>query len=87
MPTSSGCAFINAVVEIDGVLPEFTEISKRHKEEVVELIENLLLNSQDRHNLAFAIAVAMDGAILRAQLEKQPEHALESLELILQAIL
>ncbi|MEN8174039.1 MAG: TetR/AcrR family transcriptional regulator, partial [Chloroflexota bacterium] len=82
-----GCAFINAVVEMDGVLPEFTKISKRHKEEVVELIANLLPHSQDRYHQALAIAVAVDGAILRAQLEKQSEHALESLGLILQAII
>ncbi|MES9875223.1 MAG: TetR/AcrR family transcriptional regulator [Candidatus Sedimenticola sp. PURPLELP] len=82
-----GCAFINAVVEMDGVLPEFTEISKRHKEDVIEVITDLLPKSKVRSQQAQAVAIAMDGAIFRAQLEKSPDHALESIKLILQAII
>lgn len=81
-----GCAFINAVVEMDGVLPEFTDISKRHKEEVVNLIADLLPDSEHCYKQAFAIAVAMDGAIFRAQLEKETAHALESFKIILNAL-
>lgn len=82
-----GCAFINAVVEMDGVLPEFTKISKRHKEDVTEVIAGLLPKSKARDRKARAIAVVLDGSVFRAQLEKSPEHALESTELILQAII
>lgn len=81
-----GCAFINAVVEVDGVLPEFSEIARRHKEDVIDAIDTLLPITKAHRNKAQAIAVAIDGAIFRSQMEKSPVHAIESLKLIINAV-
>lgn len=82
-----GCAFLNAVVELGRTLPEVAEIATRHKNEVMEIIARLLPESPDRQGSALAIAVALDGAILRAQMEKAPKSALAALETLLKAII
>lgn len=82
-----GCAFLNAVVELAGALPEVAGIAKRHKDEVTEAIARLLPESEDRTGRALAIAVALDGAILRAQMEKNAAPALDALERILRALI
>lgn len=81
-----GCAFINAVVELQGVLPEVAEISKRHKQEVERLIAGLLPKSKARDANALSIAVAMDGAIIRAQMEGEAGAAMAGLERVLVAL-
>lgn len=81
-----GCAFLNAVVELGGALPEVAEIAKRHKDEVTGRIVRLLPESRDRQERALAIAVALDGAILRAQMERASESALAALETLLRAL-
>lgn len=82
-----GCAFLNAVVELGGSLPEVAEIAKRHKDRVTEVVAGLLPESPDRQGCALAIAVMLDGAILRAQMEKAPEPALVALDMMLRAII
>lgn len=82
-----GCAFINSVVEMQGVLPEVADISKRHKNEVLKLITTALQESKNSDEIALAISVAMDGAILRSQMEKTSAPALDALETILVALL
>lgn len=82
-----GCAFLNAVVELADALPEVAGIAKRHKDEVTEAIARLLPESEDRTGRALAIAVALDGAILRAQMEKNAAPALDALERILRALI
>jgi AcrR family transcriptional regulator len=80
-----GCAFINSVVELGGVLPDVLEISRRHKQEMIECIAGLLPASEGREAAAQAIALAVDGAIVRAQLDEAPEPALSLLEDLLHA--
>lgn len=82
-----GCAFLNAVVELAGVLPEVADIAKRHKDEVAEIVARLLPESEDRRGRALAIAVALDGAILRTQMEKNAVAALDALNRILRALI
>ncbi len=81
-----GCAFINAVVELGGTVPEVAEIAARHKHEVTDVIARLLPESPDRQDRALAIAVALDGAILRAQMEKTAEPALAAFDTTLRAL-
>ena len=81
-----GCAFLNAVAEMAGVLPDVLEIAKRHKDEVTDVIAGLLPESPDRSDRALAIAVALDGAILRAQMEKTAQSALAALDTVLRAL-
>lgn len=81
-----GCAFINAVVEMAGVRPEVAEIARRHKDEVTKVIAGLLPNTPNRATRALAIAVALDGAILRAQIEGNAKPALNAFTTILRAL-
>lgn len=81
-----GCAFINAVVEVGGVFPEAVEISRRHKQHMVQIISTLLPASSHRKHEAEAVAMAVDGAIVRAQMAKTPDMALKVLKTVLQSI-
>ena len=82
-----GCAFLNAVVELGGSLPEVAEIARYHKERVTEVVAGLLPESSDRQGRALAITVMLDGAILRAQMEKASKPALVALDTMLRAVI
>lgn len=84
-PAFRGCAFINAVAEVGGSLPDVVAIARRHKEEMAHVIAELLPPGKDRDAKARAAAVAVDGAIVRAQLEGGPP-ALDSLRGLLAAL-
>jgi AcrR family transcriptional regulator len=78
-----GCAFINTVVEIGGALPDAVDISRRHKQDMTEAIAGLLPPGPQRMRQAQAVALAVDGAIVRAQFDGTADVALETLELLL----
>jgi AcrR family transcriptional regulator len=82
-----GCAFINSVGELGAVLPEVVEISRRHKQEMMSVLEHLLPPSRHRTVDAQAVALAVDGAIIRAQFDRSPEPALHVLNRLLKAVL
>src|SRR5476649_2001021 len=82
-----GCAFINAVVEVGGSLPEAVDISRRHKLDMAAVIRTLLpAASRTAKADARAMAMAVDGAIVGAQFEDSPEVALKSLARVVKAI-
>ena len=82
-----GCAFINAVVEVGGTLPEAVDISRRHKLDMAAVIRTLLpARSRTAKADARALAMAVDGAIIGAQFENSAEVALKSLARIVKAI-
>lgn len=74
-----GCAFINSVGELGGIMPEVIEISRRHKQEMTEIIAGLLSPSAKQKQDAQAVALAVDGAIIRAQFDQAPDVALHAL--------
>lgn len=78
-----GCAFINSVAEIGGSQPEAVEISRRHKQDMTAAIADLLPASAHRARDAAAIALAVDGAIVRAQCDGASEAALDALRRVL----
>ena len=82
-----GCAFLNTVVELGDVLPGASEIAKRHKKQMTALIASLLPPSAHRLADAQAIALAVDGAILRAQMDASATLALKGLKRVVQAII
>ena len=88
-PIYRGCAFINSVSELGGVLPDVLEISGRHKEDMRRAITALLPAFETRDAIATAAAMAVDGAIVKAQL-KPPAggktQALQGLKTILLAL-
>lgn len=81
-----GCAFINTVAEIDGALPEVAEISRRHKQEMTKVIANLLTTSKHRARDAQAISMAVDGAIVRTQVDGSPVASLKILGTLLHSL-
>ena len=81
-----GCAFINSVGELGNDILEINEIARSHKQEMIDAIEKLLPKANHGEKLATAIAMAVDGAIVRAQYEAAPQAALEPLTLILASI-
>lgn len=82
-----GCAFINTVVEMAHDLPDVVEIAHRHKNDMVTIISQLLPPSANREELSIAIAVAIDGAIVRAQFDTTPDHALHAVAKIINALI
>ncbi|MDB5826256.1 MAG: TetR family transcriptional regulator [Variovorax sp.] len=74
-----GCAFLNSVSELGGVLPEVMEIARAHKMDMTTQIERLMPSSRQRSMNAQVIALAVDGAILRAQYDETPDGALKAL--------
>ncbi|WP_020484647.1 TetR/AcrR family transcriptional regulator [Methylomonas sp. MK1] len=88
-PIYRGCAFINTVAELGGVLPDVLDICQQHKQDMVRVIAELLPDGPNRQQLANAAAVAIDGAIVKAQLESQDaldKQSLTSLETLLAAL-
>jgi len=82
-----GCAFINAVVEVGGTLPEAVDISRRHKLDMAAVIRTLLpASSRTAKADARALAMAVDGAIVGAQFEDSPDVALKALARVVKAI-
>lgn len=86
-PQFRGCAFINSVGELGGSLPAVVDISQRHKQDMTEAIAALLPSSRRRKADALALALAVDGAIIRAQFDQTPQAALVSLNRLLKALL
>lgn len=66
-PGFRGCAFINAVAELGGGLDEALALSAAHKRDMVAAIAALLDTRPEAQALAEAAALAVDGAIVRAQ--------------------
>ncbi len=82
-----GCAFINGVGELGGAMPEVLAITHRHKQEMTAVIAKLLEPSRRRAKEAQAIALAIDGAIVRAQFDRTPDGALSALGQIVKSLL
>lgn len=78
-----GCAFINTVGELGTALPEVIEITRNHKQAMTDAIAGLLPHSRQRKQLAKSIALAVDGAIVLAQFERNPDAALKTLAKLL----
>jgi AcrR family transcriptional regulator len=81
-----GCAFINSVGELGGTLPEVVKIGQRHKQEMMTVIASLLPASTQRKQDTEAIALAVDGAIVRAQFDETPDAALKALARVLKSM-
>jgi AcrR family transcriptional regulator len=81
-----GCAFINGVGEVGIAIPEVMTISRSHKDDMTKAISELLPSSRRKKALAQAIAVAVDGAIVKAQFDESPETALQGLKLLLESV-
>ena len=84
-PLFRGCAFINAVAEMGAVLPQVMHISKRHKRDMLDVITSFVAPHPSRAIIASAAALAVDGAIVRAQMDGA-EAAVDGLCQVLMAL-
>ncbi len=82
-----GCAFINSVGELGKAMPDIIEISQQHKQDMTTFIETLLPDSTANQGLAYAIGLAIDGAIIRTQIDQNPDRAIEGIRKIIEALL
>lgn len=67
-PAFRGCAFINTVAEVGGSLSGALAIAQRHKADMTEVIAGLLPPGPHQAGAALSAAVAVDGAIVQAQI-------------------
>ena len=81
-----GCAFLNSVGELGPVLPGVVEITRRHKQDMTDAVAALMRASGRRDEVARAVALAIDGAIVQAQFLETPVDALSALALVLKAL-
>jgi AcrR family transcriptional regulator len=84
-PAFRGCAFINAVAEVGGTLDGVVQIAQGHKQHMQQVIADLLPAGPNQASTAGAAALAVDGAIVRAQMEGV-EAALAGLRRLLEAL-
>jgi len=85
-PKFRGCAFINAVAELGDSIPQYAEICKNHKIEMMQIISKLVTNPKERQLDIQAIAMVVDGAIISSQINENCELAVLNLTYILNAI-
>ena len=86
-PDYRGCAFINSVGELTDTPPDVAlDIARRHKQEMESVIATLLPPSRQRASTAAAIALAADGAMVRAQIDGASDAALRALKRVVNAL-
>ncbi len=82
-----GCAFINSVNEIGADLPEVYAITVRHKADMVAAIKATLPPGVNRTRTAQVLGVAVDGAIVHAQYQRDAAAAVKTLATIASTLL
>lgn len=80
-----GCAFINSAVELADLLPASLEIAQAHKQQMSEEIARYL-PADNRQQRAAIVAMLVDGAIVKVQIEQQAQAALLTLAEALSAL-
>lgn len=85
-PHYRGCAFINTAVELADMLPESLDIARRHKQQMAEELARYLPLGPEREQRAEMLAMLIDGAIVKVQIEQQPQNALLLLRETLKAL-
>lgn len=81
-----GCAFINVVNEMGEALPAVRDIARSHKDDMAAAIAHLLPASRQRKATARALAVAVDGAIVHAQMSPDADEALRAFDRLCKAL-
>lgn len=83
-PSFRGCAFLNAVVELENALPVVAALTRRHKADMIQVLEGLWPGTAEEQTAqAERAALIVDGAILRAQMDRSPEAAVSLLRQLL----
>lgn len=90
-PDFRGCAFVNAAVEWGGSDPAVLRHASEHKQAMTAAIAQHLPDTPRRAALAQALALAVDGCIVQAQIHagmpREIQASLNALTLLAQALL
>jgi len=78
-PQYRGCAFINSAVEIAELLPQSLEIAQQHKQQMTEVIAQYLPENPQQQRWASMIAMVVDGAMVKVQIEQSATQAVARL--------
>lgn len=81
-PSFRGCAFINSLSELGASMPSVVAAVQRHKTDVVTRLAQLLPPNHHT-DAALALALTVDGAMMRAQFDGTPDAALAGLRCML----
>ena len=81
-----GCAFLNSVGELGAAVPAVVEATRRHKQDMTAAVAGLMKPAAGRARTARALALAIDGAIVQAQVLASPDAALEALAFVTKAL-
>jgi AcrR family transcriptional regulator len=81
-----GCAFLNSVAEYGGHDAQVRKLVARHKGDMAQAIEKLLPPGSATAAQADALALAVDGAIVRASYAASPKAALIPLALLVASL-
>lgn len=81
-----GCAFINSVSELGDTVPDVKAIARRHKQDMEDLLETLLPPAATKAQDAQALALVVEGAIVRAQVGEPVPAVLASVSRLLSAL-
>ncbi len=82
-----GCAFINGMGELNHNSTHIMAFTKEHKEALVSILKGMLDDDPDAADIARQIAVAIDGAIIRAQFDQASQPALSILKQMIESII
>lgn len=82
-----GCAFINSVSELGDTVPEVNAIARRHKQDMADLLATLLPFAATQAQDAQALALVVEGAIVRVQLGEPVPAVQASVSRLLSAFL
>ncbi|QOI55848.1 TetR/AcrR family transcriptional regulator [Rouxiella badensis] len=82
-----GCAFINSSLEYGDALPEVLKLSVAHKKEMAEVIADYFKAFSDKNQTAESVALLIDGAIIKAQMENEATQATQLVQKMLTLLL
>ena len=86
-PDYRGCAFINSAAELGTAAPEVLDIVRQHKAEMTAAFQELLPPGPKRAANAEALALAIDGAIVHAQMGLPLPALSDTLKLLVEPLL
>lgn len=80
-----GCAFLNAAAEFGSTHPEILKVVREHKNDVARCLDELF--ESPGHALGAPLTVAIDGAIVHAQMGESTDRAIDAMRSLSQCVL
>lgn len=80
-----GCAFLNAAAEFGSTHPEILKIVREHKNDVARCLDEIF--ESPGHSLGGPLTVAIDGAIVHAQMGESTDRAIDAMRSLSHCVL